>query len=118
MDSTMFTGFGIRTLSSDNGTYFPTRYHGGSVWSHDTAFVMRQAMRAGFTSEARQIARSLVRAAQGFDWRLPNCSRGIRRLPCSSRCPIPRRVARRHGLRRAPFRSPRRSGCFPHETRA
>ena len=76
MDPTMFTGFGIRTLSSDNGAYFPTRYHGGSVWSHDTAFIMRQAMRAGFTREAQQIARALVRAARGFDWRLPELFAG------------------------------------------
>lgn len=76
MDSTMFTGFGIRTLSSDNGAYFPTRYHGGSVWSHDTAFIMRQALRAGFTSEAQQIARALVRAARGFEWRLPELFAG------------------------------------------
>lgn len=114
----MFTGFGIRTLSSDNGAYFPTRYHGGSVWSHDTAFIMRQAMRAGFASEAQQIARALVRAAQGFDWRLPELFAGIRRLPCNSRCPIPHRAARRRGLQRAPFRLPKCSGCSPHETRA
>ncbi|OFT21485.1 hypothetical protein HMPREF3176_02140 [Dermabacter sp. HMSC08H10] len=76
MDSTMFTGFGIRTLSSDNSAYFRTRYHGGSVWSHNTAFIMRQAMRAGFTNEARQIARALVQAAKGFDWRLPELFAG------------------------------------------
>lgn len=89
MDSTMFTGFGIRTLSSDNSAYFPTRYHGGSVWSHDTAFIMRQAMRAGFTSEARQTARSLVRAAQGFDWRLPELFAGDPMVAVQQPLPYP-----------------------------
>lgn len=89
MDSTMFTGFGIRTLSSDNGAYFPTRYHGGSVWSHDTAFIMRQAMRAGFTSEAQQIARALVRAAQGFDWRLPELFAGDPTVAVQEPLPYP-----------------------------
>lgn len=33
-------------------------------------------MRAGFTNEARQIARALVRAARGFEWRLPELFAG------------------------------------------
>ncbi|MDO5644774.1 MAG: glycogen debranching N-terminal domain-containing protein [Dermabacter sp.] len=76
LDPTMFSGYGIRTLSTDNGAYWPQRYHGGSVWTHDTAFILRQALRAGFVEEARVLARGLLRAARGFDERLPELFAG------------------------------------------
>lgn len=76
LDPTMFSGYGIRTLSSDNAAYWPNRYHGGTVWTHDTAFILRQALRAGFVDEARVIARGMVHAADGFDDRLPELFAG------------------------------------------
>jgi glycogen debranching enzyme len=39
MQDDMFTGFGLRTLSSENPAYNPLSYHCGSVWPHDTAIV-------------------------------------------------------------------------------
>lgn len=71
LDPTMFSGYGIRTLSTTNGAYWPLRYHAGSVWSHDTAIVIDGMLREGFTSEAAQVAEGLLRAAEGFDYRLP-----------------------------------------------
>lgn len=71
MDPTMFSGYGIRTLSTTNSAYWPLRYHGGSVWTHDTGWILRAMLRAGFTDEARVLARGLLHAAQGFDDRLP-----------------------------------------------
>lgn len=71
MDPTLFSGFGIRTLSTDNGGYGPLRYHGGSVWTHDTGYILRGMLRAGFENEARVLARGLLRAARAFDQRLP-----------------------------------------------
>ena len=35
----MFTGWGIRTLSSKCSAFDPISYHNGSVWVHDSAFV-------------------------------------------------------------------------------
>lgn len=35
----MFSGFGIRTLSTNEKRYFPNSYHNGSVWPHDSALV-------------------------------------------------------------------------------
>jgi glycogen debranching enzyme len=71
LDPTMFSGYGIRTLSTTNGAYWPLRYHAGSVWSHDTAIVIDGMLRDGFTAEAAQVAKGLLRAAEGFDYRLP-----------------------------------------------
>ncbi|QNN52328.1 amylo-alpha-1,6-glucosidase [Nocardioides mesophilus] len=71
LDPTMFSGYGIRTLSTTNGAYWPLRYHAGSVWSHDTAVVIEGMLRDGFTAEAATVASGLLSAAEGFDYRLP-----------------------------------------------
>lgn len=71
LDPTMFSGYGIRTLSTTNGAYWPLRYHAGSVWSHDTAMVIGGMLRDGFTEEAARVAEGLLAAGEGFDFRLP-----------------------------------------------
>ena len=67
----MFSGYGIRTMSTTNAGYWPLSYHVGSVWSHDTAMCLDGMLREGFTDEARRVAQGLLRAASGFDDRLP-----------------------------------------------
>lgn len=67
----MFSGYGVRTLSTTNGGFGPLRYHGGSVWTHDTGYILRGMLRAGFPQEARVLARGLLRAGRGFADRLP-----------------------------------------------
>lgn len=76
LDPTMFSGYGIRTLSTTNGGFGPLRYHGGSVWTHDTGYILRGMLRSGFTEEARTLARGLLRAADGFEQRLPELFSG------------------------------------------
>ena len=71
MSPDMFSGYGIRTMSTTNAAYWPTRYHVGSVWTHDTAMIIDGMMRAGFDAEATRLAEGLLRAAEGFDHRLP-----------------------------------------------
>jgi glycogen debranching enzyme len=71
LDPTMFSGYGIRTLSVTNGAYWPLRYHAGSVWSHDTAVAIEGMLRDGFTNEAARVAEGLLNAAEGCDYRLP-----------------------------------------------
>ena len=71
LDPTMFSGYGVRTLSTTNGAYWPLRYHAGSVWTHDTALTLTGLLRDGFLEEARLVAAGLLTAAEGFDYRLP-----------------------------------------------
>ena len=73
---TMFSGYGIRTLSTGNGGYWPLRYHAGSVWSHDTAVILAGMLADGFVDEAATLARGLLAAAEGFDYRLPELFSG------------------------------------------
>ena len=42
LSSEMFTGWGIRTLASNMGSYNPVSYHNGSVWPHDKRDLRRR----------------------------------------------------------------------------
>jgi glycogen debranching enzyme len=63
-------------VSTTNGGFWPTRYHAGSVWSHDTGMIISGMSRAGFAAEAAVLARGLLDAAEGFGWRLPELFAG------------------------------------------
>lgn len=67
----MDSGYGLRTMSTESAGYWPLRYHGGTVWPHDTAIVVQGLARAGYTAEAARLAEGLLAAAQDFDDRLP-----------------------------------------------
>jgi glycogen debranching enzyme len=70
------SGFGLRTMSTANGGYSPLSYHCGSVWSHDTAIVVRGLARSGHAAEAAALADGLLDAAAAFGWRLPELFAG------------------------------------------
>jgi hypothetical protein len=89
MDPTMFSGFGIRTLSTTNGGYWPMRYHAGAVWPHDTALIVDGMLADGFTAEARTVAEGLLAAAASFDWRLPELFAGVARSESARAIPYP-----------------------------
>jgi len=72
----MSSGFGLRTMSSLNAGYNPLSYHCGSVWSHDTAIVIRGLFSSGHTGAAASLADGLLSAAAGFGWRLPEVFSG------------------------------------------
>lgn len=70
------SGYGLRTLSTVDSGYWPLSYHGGSVWTHDTAVVIDGLVREGFAAEARTLARGLLSAATGFGGRVPELHSG------------------------------------------
>ncbi|QIG42405.1 amylo-alpha-1,6-glucosidase [Nocardioides anomalus] len=75
----MFSGWGIRTLSSDMGAYDPVSYHNGSVWPHDNALIVAGLLRYGFVAQAQRVAEALLEAAQRFGGRLPELFCGFDR---------------------------------------
>ena len=75
----MFSGWGVRTLSSAMGAYNPVSYHNGSVWPHDSAICSAGLMRYGFAEEAKKVARAVFDAASAFDGRLPELLCGFSR---------------------------------------
>ncbi|MFC8683101.1 glycogen debranching N-terminal domain-containing protein [Microbacterium ureisolvens] len=73
---TMSSGFGIRTMSTDSAGYWPLSYHGGSVWTHDTAICAHGMARAGLRGPALRVVGELLTAAEGFDYRVPELHAG------------------------------------------
>jgi glycogen debranching enzyme len=84
MEPDMWSGWGIRTLSTDNPAYNPFSYQNGSVWPHDNGIIAMGFRRYGFAKEAAMIARDISEAASYFVfYRLPELYGGIRREPGS-----------------------------------
>ena len=74
----MWSGWGIRTLSTDETNYDPVGYHVGTVWPHDNALIADGLGRSGSWNDARRIARAMVSAA-GQEARLPEAIAGYDR---------------------------------------
>ena len=77
LDPRNSSGFGLRTMSSDEAGFWPLSYHCGSVWVHDTAIAIEGLLRAGLPGPARRLAEQLLRAVEGFDWRAPELFAGF-----------------------------------------
>lgn len=86
---TMSSGYGIRTLSTGAQGYWPLSYHGGSVWTHDTAIAVHGMLRAGLVDQARAIASQLIDAAEGFDYRVPELHAGDAKVDGGRPVPYP-----------------------------
>lgn len=83
------SGFGLRTMSTDSAGYWPLSYHGGSVWTHDTAIAVQGLARAGFADEAAVLAEGLLAAAPTFDYRMPELHSGDPAREMPSPVPYP-----------------------------
>jgi glycogen debranching enzyme len=75
----LWSGWGIRTMSSSDAAYNPISYHNGTVWPHDTSLAAWGLVRYGRWDEARRIVRTLLGAAEHFDWSLPEVFAGFAR---------------------------------------
>lgn len=90
--SDMFTGWGIRTLSSDNPSFNPVGYHVGTIWPHDNAIIAAGLKRNGFDEEVGEIATALFdTACQSSSLRLPEVYGG--HLRSAYQPPVPYPVA-------------------------
>lgn len=86
----MFSGWGIRTLSTAERRYNPMSYQLGSVWPHDTALIAAGFRRYGFRAEAARLFERLVEAAVHFpDARLPELFTGFSREEFGVPVPYP-----------------------------
>jgi len=79
MSPELFTGFGIRTLASDERAFNPVSYHNGSVWPHDSVLAAAGLARYGFADEAERLLGALLDAAEAFGGRLPELFCGFSR---------------------------------------
>ena len=73
----MFSGWGIRTLSSEALAYNPMSYHLGSVWPHDNALILAGFRRYGHDESALRVFQAVFDAATQFrHYRLPELFAG------------------------------------------
>jgi glycogen debranching enzyme len=79
MSDELFSGWGIRTMASSEGSYNPIGYHVGTVWPHDSSFVAWGLRRYGHRAEAARICRAMLEAADLFHGRLPEAFGGYAR---------------------------------------
>jgi glycogen debranching enzyme len=76
----LFSGWGIRTLSSRAINYDPRSYHNGSVWPHDNAIAAAGLRASGFPAQAELVARATLEAGMAYaDRRLPELFSGAER---------------------------------------
>jgi glycogen debranching enzyme len=76
----MFTGWGVRTLSSEHPAYNPTSYHRGTVWPVEYVPFAVGAYRYGCHEYVERVCRSQFELAALFDFlRLPEFIAGHQR---------------------------------------
>ncbi|MBD0292188.1 MAG: amylo-alpha-1,6-glucosidase [Jiangellaceae bacterium] len=85
----MFSGWGVRTLSSSMTAYNPMSYHNGSVWPHDTAIAVAGLMRYGFVDHGQRMAQGMLDAAAAFGGQLPELMCGFDRAVYRRPVPYP-----------------------------
>jgi glycogen debranching enzyme len=79
MGSELYSGWGVRTLSTKEKRYNPIGYHVGTVWPFDNSFIAWGLRNYGFAQEAAQIAADTLAAATYFEGRLPEAFGGYPR---------------------------------------
>lgn len=88
MQPDMFSGWGIRTLSSAHPAYNPFAYHRGTVWPVENGGFVLGMARYGLHEEMWRLSRALFEAAALFDYdRLPEVFGGhprdeVHPFPC------------------------------------
>ncbi len=85
----MFSGWGVRTLSTAASGYDPLSYHNGSVWPHDNALIASGLMRYGHVEAAQRVILAQLEAAQSFGGRLPELFSGLDRSVASQPVAVP-----------------------------
>jgi glycogen debranching enzyme len=79
MGDGLWSGWGVRTMSSHAAAYNPLSYHNGTVWPHDNSLIAAGLARYGRWEEAWRIARAMLEAATFLDHELPEVFAGLPR---------------------------------------
>jgi glycogen debranching enzyme len=79
MGEELWSGWGVRTMSSADAGFNPLSYHNGTVWPHDNSLIAWGLAGAGRWPEAHRIIRRMLNAAGHFGWQLPEVFAGFSR---------------------------------------
>jgi glycogen debranching enzyme len=85
-----YSGWGVRTLGSEEHTFNPVGYHTGTVWPHDNALFAIGLRRYGFDRAFLRVFEGLLDAAGSFsDYRMPELFAGFSRTEYEDPVPYP-----------------------------
>ena len=79
MGEELWSGWGVRTMSTGDAGYNPLAYHNGTVWPHDNSLIAHGLARSARWPEAQRIVRRMLGAASYFDFQLPEVFAGLPR---------------------------------------
>ncbi|HEY6152080.1 MAG TPA: glycogen debranching N-terminal domain-containing protein [Gaiellaceae bacterium] len=79
MGEELWSGWGVRTMSSGDAGYNPLSYHNGTVWPHDNSLIAQGLARHRRWPEAQRIVRRMMGAAAHFRNQLPEVFAGLPR---------------------------------------
>src|SRR5205814_1272830 len=79
MGEELWSGWGIRTMSSGDAAFSPLSYHNGTVWPHDNSLCAWGLARHARWPELQKIARAMFDAAATFNHQLPEVFAGLSR---------------------------------------
>jgi glycogen debranching enzyme len=85
MGDGLWSGWGVRTMSTDDRGYSPLSYHNGTVWPHDNSLIAWGLMRYARWAEAQRIVQRMLEASTHFGYELPEVFSGLPR----SQTPFP-----------------------------
>jgi glycogen debranching enzyme len=72
VSSKMFSGYGIRTMGSEEAGYNPMSYHDGSIWPHDNSLIILGMSKLKKSDAANKVMEGLIDASAHFEYdRLP-----------------------------------------------
>ena len=79
MGEELWSGWGVRTMSTGDAGYNPLSYHNGTVWPHDNSLIAHGLARYARWPEAQRIVRRMLGAASHFSYQLPEVFAGLPR---------------------------------------
>jgi glycogen debranching enzyme len=79
MSEPLWSGWGVRTMSTDDAGFNPLSYHNGTVWPHDNSLIAWGLANCGYWRECQRIVRRVLDAAAHFGWQLPEVFAGLPR---------------------------------------
>ena len=79
MGDELWSGWGVRTMSTGDAGYNPLSYHNGTVWPHDNSLIAAGLARYARWPEAQREIQRMLTAAQHFNYQLPEVFAGMRR---------------------------------------
>jgi len=79
MGEELWSGWGVRTMSSGDAGYNPLSYHNGTVWPHDNSLIAHGLGLHNRWPEAQRIVRRMLTAGSYFGYQLPEVFAGLPR---------------------------------------